>query len=217
MRSENPRFDVAVFPMTNAVLFPGVTLPLQITDDCYWQMLEDLKSRGWPLAVSLAIPKGGTEFTLNTICGAGEVQVFRQHPDGRSDILIHGQQRVRLCAILQQEPYFVMEAEAIPTELDTGILLERTYEEFVALIKAWAFLHPSIPDQIVPIFDGFRTFGELTDFFVFHFLKKPHDQQSYLNATHPIERAEKLARFLESDLARRSSRILKQHRTSLLH
>lgn len=222
--SKNPRrFDVAVFPVPNAVLFPGVTLPLHIFEDRYRQMLQDIRAKGWPLAVSLAVPENDHEFRLNTICGAGTVQVAEEFPDGRADILVHGRQRVRLLGFVQQKPYFVMEAEEIesdpadPRLESVDAAGSRDLEEFRSLVKAWAFLNPGLSDLAAGAFDDIASVGEICDFFAFHFLKKVEDKQAYLDCLHALERADRLSGFLEKDLLRLSRKAERFNRARLLH
>jgi ATP-dependent Lon protease len=213
-RSEN-RFDIAVFPLPNAVLFPGTTLPLQLADDRYNQMLFEIQAREWPLAVSLVTAAEGDELVLNTICGAGQVELFRQFPDGHSEVLVHGNQRVRLLRILQTDPYLIMEAERLDP-LDRKPTVEH-FENLKRLIKAWVFVNPKIPDELSPVFDEFDNPGELTDFFVFHFLKQALDKQHYLNCTSALKRVEMLSAFLETDLKRLTKRMVSRRKAVVLH
>src|SRR5689334_11851146 len=114
MASPGRRFHVAVFPLTDAVLFPGVTLPIQVMDERYGKMFHEIEARGWPLAISLVVPgEDDSQVKLSTVCGAGHVRIQKEYPDGRCDVYVHGEQRVRLIRVLQQEPYIVMEAEEI--------------------------------------------------------------------------------------------------------
>ena len=230
------RFDIAVFPLLDAVLFPGVDLPLHIFEKRYGQMLTELQARKWSLAVSLVTPHEGTDFFLNTICGAGSVQVTQAYPDGRSDILVHGEMRVKLHSFIQKEPYFVMEAEELVpvvhgeklmgAELakDEKMALEglsadekKDIIEIADLAKMWAFLNPSVPDQAAFAFDHFKTPGELSDFFAFHYLKKPLDKQIYLNCLDPVQRTLMLSDYLKTDLSRLSKKVEKVTKSSLIH
>lgn len=209
------RFDVAVFPIPDAVLFPGTTLPLHIFEERYGRMLEDLKSKGWPLAISLVEPDGTNahEYRLNTICGAGDVQVFKEYGDGRSDILVHGVQRVRLLTFVQREPYLIMEAETI----EEGISASSEVEELRSMIQAWSFINPDIPDDLSLLFEEYGALGELCDFFVFHFIRKVNEKQLYLNCADPRLRADRLFEYLRKDLQRQAKRQLKTKQGLVLH
>ena len=213
------RFDVAVFPILNTVLFPGVSLPLHVFDRRCWQMFKDAEARGWPVAISMAEaqPDGSQQMVLNAICGAGKVQVFNENAEeGRCDVLIHGTQRVKLLKVIQEEPYYVMEAEAIEPE-SSMVNGKRTYEEFLALIKTWAFINPKLPQETVMLFDSFKGYGELSDFFAYHFLQKPEVKQMYLSCSNPMRRAEMLSEHLESDLARLGKKLAQSRNALLIH
>jgi Lon protease-like protein len=216
-KSPIQRFQVAVFPLTHAVLFPGVTLPLQLTHPFNEQMLQDIQTQRLSLALSLIIPKPGEGFTLSPICGAGSVQIFQKHSNGNSDVLVHGEKRVRLCALLQTEPYYLMEAESVDPKPEKEASTEKNFIVLKGLMKAWVFLNPKIKDEWTTAFDRLSGFGELTDFFVFHFLKSPLKQQDYLDCTNPIERSEKLVHFLEQDLIRLSQRMERVSQYRVLH
>lgn len=221
MKSAGSRFEVAVFPQTEAVLFPGVTLSLHVFEKRYEKMLQDIRAHGWPLAISLLLPKMKSQkskgLLLSPICGAGTVQIFREYADGASDILIHGQQRVRLCSVIQEEPYFVMEAESINEQTEATPWTTRSFQDFRVLVKTWAFINPKLPTELPVIFDEFSGFGALTDFFVFHFLAEATEKQAFLDCTNPVERAEMLAQFLEKDLHRLSRILLREKKFHLLH
>ena len=215
------RMDVAVFPLVNAVLFPGVTLSLHFFERHHLQMLRDIQAKGWLLAVSLIQPFSDRELMLNGVCGAGRIEIIKEYHDGRCDVLVKGTQRVRLRSFIQQEPYFVMDADPID---DLGLAAlpllhngQRNFADFLSLVKSWAFLNPALPEKTPLLFDDFKNFGELADFFVFHFLKRAPDKQVYLNCTDPSERSEKLARYLETDLVRLSRRNDQLKRLQMVH
>jgi Lon protease-like protein len=232
LKPSGRRFDVAVFPLLDSVLFPGVSLPLHILEQRYAQMLQELRAREWSLAISLVTPRDGSDFFLNTICGAGSVQISRAYEDGRADIIVHGEMRVKLHSFIQKEPYFVMEAEELAPVYQGSEVCEKTEKaliealtgdekkeisEVVELAKMWAFLNPSVPDQAAMAFDEFESPGALCDFFAFHYLKKPLDKQIYLNCLDPLQRALMLSEYLRTDLSRLSRKVEKNKRTALIH
>ena len=87
----------------------------------------------------------------------------------------------------------------------------------MALIKTWAFINPKFPEHLLLLFDQFKGFGELADFFAFHFLKEPAVQQVFLNCTDPERRAELLSDHLEEDLVRLSKKLFMHKKSFLLH
>ncbi len=216
MKAPGERFQVAVFPILDAVLFPGMTLPLQIIEKRYDRMVKELEAAGLPLAVSLAIPRPNQEFALNSICGVGNVHVFQEHEDGRSDVLVRGLQRARLVSVIQEQPYFLMEAEALPPEESLDVPHEVS-ERVTWLARSWVFANPEVSDDFVLQIQDLPCAAALCDFFAFHFVKKPSEKQLYLDCTDPVERAERLSQFLEKDLARVARKAVRLGKKRLLH
>lgn len=211
------RIKVAVFPMPNAVLFPGVALPLQFHDERYSRMLREAQGQGCSVAVALAAtPKKGDEMVLNTICGAGPVQLLKSFPDGHSEAVLMGERRVKLLSITQKHPYLMMEAEDLPP-VGTPLRPEVSLAVLKKLIQSWAFLHPAVSNRVGPIFDEFDSQAELTDFFVFHFVQKVELQQAYLNCTDVTARGEMLQTYLQERLQKLVSRTQREIRGSLIH
>ena len=216
MKKHGNRFEVAVFPILDAVLFPGVSLPINVAQKQYSQLLTDVPARKWPVAVSLVVHQGMGDFFFNDICGAGPLEILKQGENGESEILIHGTSRIRLLKVLQREPYFVMEAESI-TPFDLRAASRRRVRDLIESVRSWIFLNPSVSDELVGLFDDFETVGENTDFFVFHFVGSAKEKQVYLNCTDQIERAERLASFLTRDVCRLERKTLKEMRRCLIH
>ncbi len=216
------KFVVAVIPMSDTVLFPGVTLSLHVMEKRQHEMLKAVEAKGIPIAVSLVVFRNKDRYTFNEICSTGIFQFAQECPDGHSDVLIHGKQRIKLCKVIQSDPFYLMEAEPLETETMLDSMVDsptgsRSFEEFQALIKGWIFLNPDISDHWTLSFEPLKTFGELTDFFVYHFLKSPKEKQGYLNCTNPAERAEKLILFLERDLILLGRKTMNHRKFQLLH
>jgi Lon protease-like protein len=227
MRRAGTRFDLAVFPLHDAVLFPGTSLPLPLEQasspegaERNKQMLADVQARNWPLAVTLVMgsrPSGGGEVRLSSICSAGQLEMIE------GSAVVHGTSRIRLLKVVQQHPYLIMEAETVPGDEEASLersrehLRRKRFEEFKNLIKTWAFVHPRIPDELSLLWDEFDNLAELTDFFVFHFVEGAQEKQAYLTCIDPFKRATMLARYLERDLIRQNRKMKRELRSHLLH
>ncbi|MCB9598267.1 MAG: LON peptidase substrate-binding domain-containing protein, partial [Sandaracinaceae bacterium] len=90
-----------VFPLPRAVLFPGAVLPLHLFEPRYRAMMEDCVEKG-PLAMAVAMLAPGWEAdyegrpAIHPIAGVGRIAQHRRRPDGRWDLFLVGQLRVRL-------------------------------------------------------------------------------------------------------------------------
>jgi Lon protease-like protein len=118
-----PRPDIVpVFPLPNVVLFPNVTLPLLVFEPRYRQMVEDLLQGDRWLAVPLLRPgRSGSaaaeEPEFETLAGAGRIGRYTRLPDGRMNIVVEGEERVRLTEVPSDRPYRRARAVAAPEDM----------------------------------------------------------------------------------------------------
>jgi ATP-dependent Lon protease len=122
-----------------------------------------------------------------------------------------------LVSVVQEEPYLIMEAEAFESQARLRSRPKRALPEFKELVKQWIFLNPEVSDQLILAFNDFEDFGQLSDFFAFHFLKKAKDKQVYLDCADPFERSERLASFIEKELIRFKEEYVLSRVPRLLH
>ncbi|MFQ5458430.1 MAG: LON peptidase substrate-binding domain-containing protein [Myxococcota bacterium] len=97
--------EAPVFPLPNAILFPGVLLPLHIFEQRYKLMVESALEGNRRLAISLLRKDGDGTWTPSTICGLGEIVRVEELDDGEKDILVRGIGRVALREVRQEAPY----------------------------------------------------------------------------------------------------------------
>jgi Lon protease-like protein len=94
--------DVPVFPLPHVVLFPEARLPLHIFEPRYQTMLEDcLASPPKTLIVAQVDRRTGA---IREVAGIGRIVAHEPMPDGRSNIIVEGIERVRLEEIVGEDP-----------------------------------------------------------------------------------------------------------------
>lgn len=101
--------ELAVFPLPEAVLFPGTLMPLHIFEPRYRRMTSDALSGSRRLSVALvtdATPideHGHPRFAA--VAGVGDIIDHQKLPDGRYNILVLGRARARLDELPFVSPY----------------------------------------------------------------------------------------------------------------
>src|SRR5262245_37459049 len=114
--------ELPVFPLPNAVLFPGTKLPLYVFEPRYRQMVEDVLRHGRWIAIALLRPgyesdyEGSPDF--HEVGGAGFLVRSNRLEDGRYEIVLEGRTRVRLEEIPSARLYRM--ARAVPCSEDTA-------------------------------------------------------------------------------------------------
>ncbi len=98
---------LAVFPLPQVVLFPGMLLPLHIFEPRYRAMTEDVLEGSRQMSVALITggkPVEGRP-TIARVAGLGEVVQHERLSDGRFNIVLLGRARVELDELPFVGPY----------------------------------------------------------------------------------------------------------------
>src|SRR5881397_3049023 len=110
-RTKNSSYDlmeIALFPLPNLVLFPGIVVPLHIFEDRYKVMINGCIDRDEIFGVVL-IRSGAEEETEDTIHRVGvtaRIGEVERLEDGRMNIVCEGETRFRIHRFTQQTPFW---------------------------------------------------------------------------------------------------------------
>ncbi len=190
---------IPLFPLPNAVLFPGVPLPLHIFEPRYREMVREAQEQDGIIGMTLL--RGdwrkdyyGTPPIFATGC-AGRMVSVEALPDGRFNILLHGLREFAVVRECEGRSYRQAEVEWRPTGAATGIAAEQRRRIVMLLERflrdeettpASRLLHdPSLADEL------------LVNFFCYALDLAPLEKQGLLEAATLVERAEGLREVLE--------------------
>jgi Lon protease-like protein len=111
-----------LFPLPNAVLFPGSFLPLHIFEPRYRKMVRDVLQGHRALAIAMISDADHVDEHGNPriaeIAGVGVIIDHVELPGGRFDILLRGRARVRLHELPFDPPYRRAEARILDEPAD---------------------------------------------------------------------------------------------------
>ena len=105
---ENIPNDIPVFPLANAIFFPGTVLPLNIFEPRYKQMTEDALSQNKFIGISqpnIQIPTTNKPSIFEVGC-VGIIQKHTSTPDGRYLINLEGISRFKVIQELPTEKLY---------------------------------------------------------------------------------------------------------------
>ena len=89
-----------IFPLPNAVLLPGMVLPLNVFEPRYLDLVDHVLDNGQFVGVPLLRPGFEEEYegspAVEEVFGAGRLLSHQPLPDGRRFIRLEGMRRVRL-------------------------------------------------------------------------------------------------------------------------
>ena len=112
--------SIALFPLPNVILFPGLSLPLHIFEPRYQAMIADVRAGnglvGMVLLNGAAVPNAAGDPAIFPVGCAGTVDQFEMQDDGRSHLLLRGTQRFRVRAEHSERPYRIAAVEWLEDE-----------------------------------------------------------------------------------------------------
>lgn len=152
LRNEKLPKEVAILPLRNTVLFPGVVIPITAGRDKSIQLIKDANKSDKIIGVvaqkdqNIENPSPSDLYSLGTVA-----QILRvlKMPDGNTTVIIQGKRRFEIQSITNEEPY--LKACINPVE---EIFPAKENSEFKAIIDsikdmALKIIHenPNIPSE----------------------------------------------------------------------
>ncbi len=152
LRNEELPKEVAVLPLINTVLFPGVVIPITAGRDKSIQLIKDANKSDKIIGVvaqkdqNIENPSPSDLYSLGTVA-----QILRvlKMPDGNATVIIQGKRRFEIQSITKEEPY--LKASIKPVE---ETFPKKDNSEFKAIIDsikdmALKIIHenPNIPSE----------------------------------------------------------------------
>jgi len=112
---------VSIFPLTGAILFPGLQLPLHVFEPRYKALIKDALARD--RLIGMIQPQRAQEGApLYSVGCIGKIGEFEALDDGRYNLVLEGQARFRLLRELDAAtPFRQIEAELLAEETEPAL------------------------------------------------------------------------------------------------
>jgi ATP-dependent Lon protease len=196
--------EIALLPLRNTVLFPGVVLPITVGRDKSIKAVND-SYKGTKLIGVVAQKDSNVEDPspkdLENIGTIAKIVKQIKMPDGGTTIIIQGKNRFAIKSILAEEPYFKAQVELVEEEEPPK---DPDFEAYVANIKDLATeiiqLSPNIPTEASVILKNVENPSFLIHFVSSNLTIDIRDKQRLLEMSNIRERAELLMQFLQKEL-----------------
>ena len=212
MHSDLDLSRVRIFPLPNLVLFPCVRLPLHIFEPRYREMTRDALAGDGVIAMVLLrddrTSEARTPPAIYQVGCAGKIIEHQALPDGRYQLLLEGQSRIRITQELAtQEPFRRVRGEPWPELPDAGPnpkllreldpIRQRIEKAVLTLTRRDA---PTTEDQVRSQLRHLDSY-ELVNLVCFGIDCLPVEKQALLEAPEVVQRASMLEDLLEFRLA----------------
>ncbi len=152
MAMEDIPEELAILPLKNTVLFPGVVIPITVSRDKSIKLVREVYKQSRIIGVvsqkDASVEDPGYK-DLNRIGTAAYIIKILQMPDGNTTVIIQGKKRFELQELTQEDPYFMARVKAY--ESGDDISQDDKFKALISTIKDMAIqivkLSPNVPSE----------------------------------------------------------------------
>ncbi len=196
--------ELALLPLRNTVLFPGVVLPITVGRDKSIKAVNDAYKTDKMIGVVAQKDSNIEEPGITDLSDVGTVAKIVKlikMPDGGTTIIIQGRKRFKITSILTEDPYFKASYELMPDEMEEN---DSEFDAYVSSIKDLAAqiiqLSPNIPSEASIILKNIENAPFLIHFVSSNLNSEVKDKQRLLEINNLRVRAELLMKLLQVEL-----------------
>jgi ATP-dependent Lon protease len=196
--------DIALLPLRNTVLFPGVVLPITVGRDKSIKAVADAYKGNKLIGVVAQKDSSVEDPSAKDLENIGTIaKIVKQikMPDGGTTIIIQGKSRFTIKSVVLEDPYFKAHVELVQEEEPPQ---EPDFAAYVSNIKDLATeiiqLSPNIPSEASVILRNVENPSFLIHFVSSNLTIDIRDKQRLLEMSNIRERADLLMQFLQKEL-----------------
>ena len=205
MNAEELPESLAILPLRNTVLFPGVVIPITVGRDKSIKLIKEAYKGNKLIGVVAQKDKEQEDPLFEDLYKIGTVAFILktlQMPDGSTTIIIQGKKRFELNTLLQSDPYFVSSVK----QFGDNVKLKKD-EKFNALISSLKDisiqiikLSPNIPSDAAFAIQNIESPHFLVNFISSNLNTDIIEKQKLLEVSDLTERANLALSILTKDL-----------------
>ena len=197
--------DLPILPLKNAVLFPGVVIPITVGRQKSIRLVKRAYRTNKVIGVvaqknqAIEDPKEKEIYKVGTVAKILKMLVL---PDGNTTIIIQGKKRMSITQIVQENPYITAKIKLLEENFEeeedqeTLALIESLKDSAKKILK----LNPDIPKEAQVALENITSFSFLTHFLCSNINSDIKDKQDLLETNDGPKRAEMLLRFMLKDI-----------------
>ncbi|MFP4065475.1 MAG: endopeptidase La [Bacteroidales bacterium] len=205
MEAEDIPEELAILPLKNTVLFPGVVIPITVSRDKSIKLVREVYKQSRIIGVvSQQDPSSEEpEFDeLNRIGTAANIIKILQMPDGNTTVIIQGKKRFAIQEMTQSEPYFKAIVSAFEAQGETK--KGEKFDALISTIKDLAIqivkLSPNVPSDAAFALKNIESPVFLVNFISSNLNINVEEKQKLLEIPDVDTRAKKVLDHLNKEL-----------------
>ncbi|UXX77796.1 endopeptidase La [Reichenbachiella carrageenanivorans] len=197
--------DLPILPLKNAVLFPGVVIPITVGRQKSIRLVKKAYRTNKIIGVAAQLNSSAEDpgekeiYKIGTVAKILKMLVL---PDGNTTIIIQGKSRMEIQQVVQENPYLTAKVDLL-----TENFVEEETKETVAIIyslkdaaKKILKLNPEIPKEAQAALENINSFKFLTHFLCSNINSEVKDKQKLLEINDGSKRAEALLKYMLKDI-----------------
>ncbi|SHM66809.1 endopeptidase La [Flavobacterium xinjiangense] len=205
MNNEALPESLAILPLRNMVLFPGVVIPITAGRDKSIKLINDANAAGRIIGVVAQKNEQDEDPTTDDIHKIGTVaKILRvlKMPDGNVTVILQGKKRFEIDSVLSETPYITANikdvAEKRPAKHDTEFIaiLDSVKELAIQIIKE----SPNIPTEATFAIKNIESQSFLINFVTSNMNLSVKEKQDLLAINELKERALETLRYMNIEL-----------------
>ena len=197
--------EIAILPLRNTVLFPGVVIPISAGRDKSIKLINDANASGKPIGVVSQINEEDEDPTPNQIHKVGTVaRILRvlKMPDGNITVILQGKKRFEIENVTSEAPYLKATIKEVsenrPKKSDKEFLtiIESLKELAIQIIQE----SPNIPTEATFAIKNIESQSFLINFVSSNMNLSVKEKQDLLAINDLKDRALETLRFMNIEL-----------------
>lgn len=205
MANEQLPNSLAILPLRNTVLFPGVVIPITAGRDKSIKLINDANAAGKIIGVvaqkdeDIEDPKRDDIHQIGTVA-----QILRvlKMPDGNVTVILQGKKRFQISKVISEEPYISALIKEVPekrpsvTDTEFAAIIDSVKEIAIKIIKE----SPNIPTEATFAIKNIESQSFLINFVSSNMNLDVNEKQDLLSMNILKERALSTLRYMNTEL-----------------
>lgn len=205
MANEQLPNSLAILPLRNTVLFPGVVIPITAGRDKSIKLINDANAAGKVIGVVAQKDEDIEDPTRDDIHQIGTVaQILRvlKMPDGNVTVILQGKKRFQISKVISEEPYINALIKEVPekrpsvTDTEFSAIIDSIKEIAIKIIKE----SPNIPTEATFAIKNIESQSFLINFVSSNMNLDVKEKQDLLSMNVLKERALSTLRYMNTEL-----------------
>ncbi|THF52643.1 endopeptidase La [Flavobacterium supellecticarium] len=197
--------DLAILPLRNTVLFPGVVIPITAGRDKSIKLINDANAAGKIIGVVAQKDENVEEPTaadINTIGTVARILRVLKMPDGNTTVILQGKKRFEIDEITTEEPYLKATVKEVPEkrpsdkDKEFNAIIDSIKELAIQIIKE----SPNIPTEATFAIKNIESKSFLINFVSSNMNLMVHEKQGLLAINDLTDRALETLRYMNLEL-----------------